>query len=100
MGQGCVRTKRYHTWKAQQVVSVALEEIAPESSEMLLTALKCKSKEDRNCSDSTLLEALVECYTNAHNWSTRRQMLSIMADKVFFKVLKAESQTCQDIDTT
>ena len=83
------RTKRYYTRKAQQVVSVALEEIAPESSEMLLTALKSKSKEDRNCSDSTLLEELVECYTNTHNWSTRRQMLSIMADKVSFKVLQS-----------
>ena len=83
------RTKRYYTRKAQQIVSVALEEIAPESSEMLLTALKSKSKDDRHCSDSTLLEALVECYTNAHNWSTCRQMSSIMADKVSFKILQS-----------
>ena len=81
------RTKRYYTRKAQQVVSVALEEIAPQSSEMLLTALK--SKDDVSCGDSTLLEALVECYNNASNWSTRRQMLSIMADKVSFKVLQS-----------
>ena len=83
------RTKRYYTRKAQQVVSAALEEIAPESSEMLSTALKSKSKDDGNCGDSTLLKALVECYNNASNWSTRRQMLSIMADKVSFKVLQS-----------
>jgi hypothetical protein len=83
------RTKHYYTRKAQQVVSAALEEIAPESSEMLSTALKSKSKDDGNCGDSTLLKALVECYNNASNWSTRRQMLSIMADKVSFKVLQS-----------
>ena len=83
------QTKRYYTRKAQQVVSVALEEIAPQSFEMLLTALKFKSKDDVSCGDSMLLEALVECYNNASNWSKRRQMLSIMADKVSFKVLQS-----------
>ena len=33
--------------------------------------------------DSTLLEALTECYNNANHWSTRRQILSIIADKVY-----------------
>ena len=34
------------------------------------------------------MEALAECYRNANNWQTRRQILSIMADKVSFKTLK------------
>ena len=54
---------------------------------MLLTILKFK--DDGSCGDSTLLEALVECHNNASNWSTRREMLSIMADKVSFKVLQS-----------
>ncbi len=80
------RTKRFYIRKAKQVVSAALEEIAPESSEMLLIALKTECKDEPSCSDSTLLEALVECYNNASTWSSRRQILSIMADKVSFKV--------------
>ena len=83
------RTKRFYIRKAKQVVSAALEEIAPESSEMLLTALKTECKDEPSCSDSTLLEALVECYNNASTWSSRRQILSIMADKVSFKVLQS-----------
>ncbi|KAK3750455.1 hypothetical protein QZH41_008694, partial [Actinostola sp. cb2023] len=32
--------------------------------------------------DNTLMEALAECYQAASSWETRRQILSIMADKV------------------
>lgn len=38
--------------------------------------------------DLTLLESLVECYNNATQWDTRRQILSIMVDKVSFKSLQ------------
>ena len=82
------RTKRFHTRKARKVVIAALEEIAPHSAEMLLDCLK-SSKEDEEDIDSTLMGILVECYENAGHWSTRRQLLSIMADKVSFKVVKA-----------
>ena len=34
------------------------------------------------------MEALAECYRNADNWQTRRQLLSIMADKVSHKTLQ------------
>lgn len=81
------RTKRFHRRKARQVVFAALEEIAPNSAEMLLACVQ-SSNEDASDIDSTLLEVLVECYQNAGHWSTRRQLLSIMADKVSFKVLK------------
>lgn len=81
------RTKRFHTRKARKVVIAALEEISPHSAEMLLNCLQ-SSKEDERDIDSTLMEVLVECYQNASHWSTRRQILSIMADKVRFKVVK------------
>ena len=38
--------------------------------------------------DITLLDALTECYNGASNWQTRRQILSIIADKVDFPTLK------------
>lgn len=81
------RTKRFHTRKARQVVIAALEEIAPQSAEILLSCFQ-SSKEDERDIDSTLMEVLVECYNNAGQWSTRRQILSIMADKVSFKAIK------------
>ena len=34
--------------------------------------------------DETLLDALASCYKNADHWDTRRQILSIMADKASF----------------
>jgi len=34
--------------------------------------------------DETLLDALASCYKNADQWDTRRQILSIMADKASF----------------
>ena len=73
----------------RQVVIAALEEIAPHSAEMLLNSLQSSNyKEDERDIDSTLMGVLVECYQNASHWSTRRQILSIMADKVSFKVVK------------
>ena len=81
------RTKRFHTRKARQVVNAALEEIAPQSAEILLDSVQ-SCKEDECDIDSTLMGVLVECYENAGHWSTRRQMLSIMADKVSFKEVK------------
>ena len=38
--------------------------------------------------DSTLMEAIKECYFNAEHWSTRRQILSVVADKISFKDIK------------
>ena len=37
------------------------------------------------CVDETLMLALAECYNAASSWETRRQILSIMADKVRYK---------------
>ena len=81
------RTKRHYTRKARQVVFAALEEISPDSSDMLLDVLKSPWSANTNI-DSTLMQALTECYNNASHWSTRRQILSIMADKINFKELQ------------
>ena len=82
------RTKRHYLRKAKQVVFATLEEIAPNNSEMLFRAMKEKQLGDDEGMDSTLLEALAACYENASHWSSRRQILSIFADKVSFKTIK------------
>ena len=75
--------------KNEKLVSEnAPEEIAPESSEELLRAVQESSMGGESDLDSTLLEALVECYHNADHWSNRRQILSIIADKVSFTTLQ------------
>ena len=54
---------------------------------MLLNSLQ-SSKENERDIDCTLMEVLVEFYQNESHWSMPRQILSIMADKVSFKVVK------------
>ena len=81
------RTKRLHTRKAKQVVAACLEEIAPQDHQHLLDSVVSARRDCGNI-DSILLEALTECYDNADHWSTRRQILSIIADKVSYKDLQ------------
>lgn len=83
------RTKRFYMRKARQVVSTCLEEIAPGQSTSLLEGLsRVKTTEADEKIDASLLDALSECYNHTNHWSTRRQILSIMADKVSFKELQ------------
>lgn len=82
------RTKRFHMRKARQVVTACLEEIVPGQSSTLLEELaRDKLGSDKNI-DTFLLDALTECYNNTSHWSTRRQILSIMVDKVTFEELQ------------
>ena len=89
------RTKRYYTKKTREVVSSVLEEIAPNDAEKLWNSianskslkLECSLENEQNL-DVPLLDALAECYNNAIHWSTRRQILSVMTDKVSFKMLQ------------
>ena len=81
------RTKRRHARKAKQVVFAALEEIAPGSPKMLLNSLQ-SSGEEYEGNDTSLMDALVECFNNASHWSVKSQILSIMADKVSFSTPK------------
>lgn len=80
------RTKRHYLRKARQVLSASLDEISPLNSEIMLKAIK-ESHDTDGDHDETLLEALAECFENATHWRSRRQILSIFADKVSFKVI-------------
>ena len=89
------RTRRRHLRKANQAVDAVLEEVAPNQSGQLWKSLVASKFFDENPSgnerepvDEVLMEVLAECYRNASNWQTRRQILSIMADKDCFKTLK------------
>ena len=85
------RTQRYHIRKARQVVIAALEEIAPGNAEILLNKLVVSDDvaQTEDEVDLTLVDALAECYKNASHWSTRRQILSIIADKVSYRTLQS-----------
>ena len=58
------------------------------------------AKEDNvtNTVDETMMNALAECYYAADDsWETRRQILSIMADKLTLSNYVAGSRTCHSI---
>ena len=89
------RTRRRHQRKAKEAVVAVLEEVAPNQCQQLWQSLVAsKSLESHLSSDNdddideVFMEALAECYRNADNWQTRRQLLSIMADKVSHKTLQ------------
>ena len=91
------RTKRYYVKKAGETVAASLEVIAGEDSGNLWhTLVPSKEISERFPSeadgeknvDSALLESLTECYNSATQWETRRQILSIMVDKISFKSLQ------------
>ena len=90
------RTKRYYTRKAGQGVAAVVKDIAPNETGPLYRTLcssdalhkQLSSDEDSEADvDETLMEALGECYQAASHWGTRRQILSIMADKVRYSKL-------------
>ena len=70
------RTKREHTRNA------------PNEEDSLWHALtsssNLNSERDNENVDESLMKALVDCYSNANTWDTRRQILSYMADKATF----------------
>ena len=57
------------------------------SSDVLRRQLSSDEDSDGETVDNTLMEALSECYQAASSWETRRQILSIMADKVRYSRL-------------
>ena len=81
------RTKRRYSRKAKQSVREVLDVIAPGQSDKLLSTLCGNLPSERTQAEVELLQALAESYLNATHWSTRRQILSIMADKVPLKEL-------------
>ena len=82
------RTKRRYARKAKQSVREVFEVIAPGQSEKLLAAVGGNVPLERSQAEEELLEALAESYLNATAWSTKRQILSIMADKLPLKELQ------------
>ena len=87
------RTKRRYLRKARQSISAVLNVIAPGASEELWNELcerhmQAVSKESqkegvrRSEKEVKLLEAFAESYLNAQHWNARRQILSLMADKL------------------
>ena len=69
----------------------ALEETAPGNAEILLNKLVISNDvaQTEDEVDVTLVDALAECYKNASHCSTRRQILSIIADKVNHRTLQS-----------
>ncbi|CAH3162323.1 unnamed protein product [Pocillopora meandrina] len=86
------RTQRFHICKAKQVVDAALGETAPQDTEKLWISLVQSKVAAQQTSDEAidfkLADALAECYKNAGHWGSRRQILSIIADKIDFKTLQ------------
>ena len=91
------RTKCRYLWKAQQCIFAMLVVLAPENSQELWTelcdhhAVSRESQvvvEGRSEKETELLSALAESYLNAHYWSTRRQILSLTADKLSLKEVR------------
>ena len=91
------RTKRRYLRKAKQCISATLDVLAPENSQDLWTEL-CDSHavcsesqvvvEGRSEKVTELPNAFAESYLNAQHWSTRRQMLSLLADKLSLKEMR------------
>ena len=81
------RTKRLYTRKVRQVVNVCLDDIVPGETETVLSSM-VKLELEESAIDSSLMECLAECYNNADHLSSRRQILSIMADKLNVKDLQ------------
>ncbi|CAH3167009.1 unnamed protein product [Porites lobata] len=94
------RTRRRHVRKARQAVGAVLEEIAPrQSAHLWKTFVSFKSLEAQDSSsdtedgdvDQVLMVALAECYMNASTWQARRQILSIVADKLQFRTVRSSA---------
>ena len=91
------RTKCRYLQKAQQCISAMLDVLAPENSQELWTELcdryaVCSESqvvvEGRSEKETDLLNAFAESYLNAQHWNTRRQILSLMADKLSLKEMR------------
>ena len=91
------RTKRIHLRKAQQCISAMLDVLSPEKLQELWRELcdrhaVCSESqvvvEGRSEKETELLNAFAESYLNAQHWSTRRQILSLMADKLSLREMR------------
>ena len=97
--EASARTRRRHLRKARQAVGAVLGEVAPHQSGQLWKALttypslehedSSSSEEDAEVDiDEVLMSALADCYNNSSTWQVRRQVLSIVADKLTFRTIR------------
>ena len=86
------KTRRTHTRKARLAVEAVISEIAPQDPVPLWHSVKeactLSRTEDSEPADYVLMDALTECYKKATSWQTRRQILSVMVDKVTLPTLQ------------
>ena len=93
-------TKRYYVRKAGQGLSSLVQDIAPTDAGSPYKAVRSSEVVERTLDlvkddnltdivDETMMNALAECYRAADDsWGTRRQILSIMADKLTLNQLR------------
>ena len=71
------------------MVDAALGEIAPQDAEKrwisLVQSKVAAQQTNDEAIDFNLADALAECYKNAGHWGSRRQILTIMVDKMDFE---------------
>ena len=80
------RTKRIHLRKAQQCIS---QELWRELCDRHAVCSKSQVVvEGRSEEETGLLNAFAESYLEAQHWSTRRQILSLMADKLSLREMR------------
>ena len=75
-------TQRYYRRKAEQVLDVALDAIAPGNSTWLFEQVRSKREIIQgvsNAGEGTLVSRLVTCYEEAGSWYNRQQILSLFA---------------------
>ena len=73
-------TQRYYRRKAEQVVAVALDAIAPGNSTWLFEQVRGRNETIQSISsagEGTLVPRLVRCYEEAGSWYNRQQILSL-----------------------
>jgi len=75
-------TQRYYRRKAEQVVDVVLDAIAPGNSMWLFEQVRGRYEIIQgvsNAGEGTLVSRLVACYEEAGSWYNRQQILSLFA---------------------
>ena len=75
-------TQRYYRRKAEQVLDVVLDAIAPGNSTWLLEQVRGKRETIQgvsNAGEGTLVSRLLTCYEEAGSWYNRQQILSLFA---------------------
>ncbi|XP_048576546.1 uncharacterized protein LOC5501758 isoform X2 [Nematostella vectensis] len=89
------RTKRYYEIKAKEGMAAIIEQLVPNDPGSLWNFVSPSMEKrygnprDTDTIDDTLMGNLAKCYNAASGWEVRRQVLSIMADKLSLKQLRS-----------